>query len=210
MKKLLTLIAVALMAIPTLAQKDPAAKKVLDATASKLASMKSVKASFNITTFAGAHEQGSTSGTMLLSGKKYKMEAPDLMTWFDGKTQWTYIPDNDEVNVSTPSKEEQAQSSPYAFIGLYKKGYNYTMTRTTYNGKSMNEVRLLAETSSAEIQEVRLVVSDDYIPYSVRIRQGKKSWTRIRISGLTKQKFSNDTFTFPASKYPNAEIIDLR
>lgn len=85
------------------------------------------------------------------------------------------------------------------------------MNKTTLNGSSVYEIRLTAESASADIQEARLNISMDYIPVSVRIRQGKKTWTRIRVSGLQgKQKFSSDTFTFPASKYPDAELIDLR
>lgn len=211
MKKIAILLFAGLLSFPAMAQKDAKAKKVLDATASKLSAMKGIKANFEITSFNGTAQQGSSTGTMYLDGKRYRMESPELITWFDGKTQWAYIPENDEVNVSTPTKEEQQAANPYAFVALYKKGYNYTMTPTTYNGKTVNEVRLTAESSSADIQEARVVISTDNVPYSIRIRQGKANWTRIRISSLAgKQKFNKDTFTFPKDQYPSAEIIDLR
>lgn len=213
MKKTLTIIAMLFMALTSFAQKDPAAKKVLDATAAKLGALKNIRSNFEVTQFNGNNQSSETiKGTILLSGKKYKVEAPGSnITWFDGKTQWVYIPENEEVNLSEPTKEKQATMNPYAFIGLYKKGYNYSMNKTTLNGSSVYEIRLTAESASADIQEARLNISMDYIPVSVRIRQGKKTWTRIRVSGLQgKQKFSSDTFTFPASKYPDAELIDLR
>lgn len=213
MKKTLTIIAMFFMALTSFAQKDPAAKKVLDATAAKLGSLKGIRSNFEIAQFNGANQSSDTmKGTILLSNNKYKVEAPGAtITWFDGKTQWVYIPENEEVNVSEPSKEEQATMNPYAFIGLYKKGYNYSMTKTTLRGTTVYEVRLTAESASADIQEARLDISLDYIPISVRVRQGKKTWTRIRVSGLQgKQKFTKDTFTFPSSQYPNAEVIDLR
>lgn len=208
--KFFTFILALTLSCSALAQKEAAAKKVLDATASKLQKMKSVKAQFTITAFQGASDQGSTNGTMLLNGKRYRMETAEAITWFDGKTQWSYLPQNDEVNVTTPTKEEQAAMNPYAFITLYKKGFNYSLSTTSYQGKTMNQVRLTAESPATDIQEVLVVVTPDNVPVSVRIRQGKSQWTRIRISSLQSQKTTDADFTFPNEKYPNAEIIDLR
>ncbi len=210
-RKALAFVFMTIFSLSSFAQKDANARKVLDATASKLSSLKAVKADFEITSFIGLKEQGSSKGTMFLDGKKYKMVSPEIITWYDGKTQWAYITDTEEVNVSNPTKEELAATNPYSFIGIYKKGYNYTMTSTTYNGNSCNEVRLTAESKNEDIQEARIVITTDNLPASIRIRQGKNNWTRIRISSLKgKQKFDKSLFTFPTSEYPNAEVIDLR
>lgn len=213
MKKTLTIIALLLIGITSFAQKDPAAKKVLDATASKISSMKNIKAQFEISQFRGATPNGETMrGTILLSGKKYKVDAPGVTTtWFDGKTQWVYVHDNEEVNVSNPTKQEQATMNPYAFIGIYKKGYNYTLKEAKVNGVDTYEVRLTAENAGAEIPEAIINIDKNNMPLSVRVRQGKQTWTRIRISNMQgKQKFSDDTFTFPRNEYTDAELIDLR
>lgn len=211
MKKIFVLLAATIMVLPALAYKDIAAKKLLDKTAAKLSSLQPVKTSFEITSFIGTSEQGTVRGIMYLDGKKYKMESPDMLTWFDGTTQWAYLPESNEVNVSTPTKEEQQTTNPYAFIGLYKKGYNYTMKQINNNGQTAYEVSLTAEKRDADIQEVRINISSDHTPYSIRVRQGKDNWTRIRVNSLQgKQKFSKDTFTFPKEKYPDAEVIDLR
>lgn len=209
MKKILLLIALCLGTTTLFAQQNKDARKVLDATAAKLTKMKSVKANFELTAFQGTTPQGTSTGVMYLSGKKYKMETSDLITWFDGKTQWAYLPENEEVNVSNPTPEEQQMTNPAAFIGIYRSGYNYTLSQVTRNGQKAYEVHLTAQSKNADICEARINVTQDYVPYSIRIKQGK-NWTRIRISGLTPQKLSDSTFKFPASQYPNAEVIDLR
>ena len=43
--------------------------------------------------------------------------------WFNGKTQWSYMPSTNEVNVSTPNEVQQAAMNPYTFINMYKSGY---------------------------------------------------------------------------------------
>jgi len=51
---------------------------------------------------------------------KFKLEMPDMETWFDGKTQWVWIKSTNEVNVSTPSSAEIAAISPLALLNIYK------------------------------------------------------------------------------------------
>lgn len=200
-KSILLVVLCACTSMSASAQKDVTAKKVLDKTASQLLSMKAVKASFKI---SGAGQ--STSGTICLSGNKYKVKTPEMTTWFDGKTQWAYMPDTEEVNVSNPTKAEQASMNPYTFLSLYKKGYNYTMKKN----KGSYDVHLVAENKNASIPEVKVNITNGYIPTQVSIRQGKQ-WMTISINDLAgNQKFDKNVFTFPKSKYPNAEIIDLR
>lgn len=68
--------------------------------------------------------------------------------WFDGKTQWTYVRQNDEVNVNTPSAADLQAINPYNFIYMYKQGYAATMTKSGNSyivtlkgkGKSISEM----------------------------------------------------------------------
>lgn len=193
-----------------IAQKDSQAKKVLDATAKKISTASGIEAAFKLTSFVGTTEQGSGTGTILLKGKKYQLNTGDQITWFDGKTLWSYSADIEEVNITIPTKKELAAMNPYSFIALYKKGYNYTMQRATYNGKEMYDVKLMAENKNSDIPEVIITITKDYTPTCIRMRQGK-NWSRITITKFNASKSFNDaTFTFPASKYPDAEIIDMR
>lgn len=200
-KSLLLVVLCTCASVSASAQKDVTTKKVLDKTANQLMAMKAVKANFKI---SGAGQ--ATSGSICLSGNKYKVKTPEMTTWFDGKTQWAYMPDTEEVNVSNPTQAEQASMNPYSFLSLYKKGYNYSMKKK----KGEYDVHLVAENKNASIAEVKVSITDGYIPTQVSIRQGKQ-WITISITDIAgNQKFDKSLFTFPKSKYPNAEIIDLR
>lgn len=206
---ILALMAVALC-MPAMAEKNAQARKILDATAKKISGASGIEASFRLTSFVGSTEQGTGSGTIRMKGKKYKLTAGEQTTWFDGKTLWNYNEDIQEVNVTTPTRQEMQTMNPYAFLALYRQGYDYKVKNVTYNGKAMYDVTLTAEKAGSEIPEVIITISKENTPLCIRLRQGK-NWTRITITSFNaKRKFGDDMFRFPASEYPDAEIVDMR
>ena len=46
------------------------------------------------------------SGTIVLSANRFYLESSELKVWFDGKTQWAYMKENNEVNITEPTTEE--------------------------------------------------------------------------------------------------------
>lgn len=187
------------------------AKNILDATAAKIRQMGDVKATFTATSFNGTTEQASTKGTMLLKEKKMQLSTDDMKIWYNGKTQWSLISESGEVNVSTPTETEMANTNPYSFINLYKKGYKMKARQTKLRGKDVYEVHLVARNASNSTQEIYVdVTKKDYTPLCIRVRQNN-DWNRISIHSLQgNQHFTDADFEFPKNEYPNVEIIDLR
>ena len=99
--------ALCLSLIPAKAQQTPDARKILDETASLFTSKGGVKATFKADNFTEGNLQGSATGTMCIQGNKFQMTTPDMITWYNGETQWSYMKANEEVNVSVPTPEEQ-------------------------------------------------------------------------------------------------------
>lgn len=200
------------ISLPVMAQGEKEARKVLDQTASVLKGSGGIEASFEASVFKGTQLQGSTSGTICIKENKFYISSPELLTWFDGKSQWVLLKNSDEVNVSTPTVEEVQKSNPYTFVNLYKKGYTLQLAEADYNGSKCYEATLTAQSSRQHIQEMRITIDkNSYLPLSIRIREGKNSWTRIRVKDIkTKRKWNDDFFRFNSKDYPKVEIIDLR
>ena len=207
MRKILT----ALLLLLSLGSMAQNARQILDAAAAKVKQMGDVKASFTATAFNGTTEQASTKGTMLLQGKKMHLSTDDVKIWYNGKTQWSLIPESGEVNVTTPTEPEIATTNPYSFINLYKKGYKMKVRTTKLRGKDTYEVHLVARNDRNSVQEIYIdVAKNDYTPLCIRVRQDN-NWNRISIHSLQgNQHFTDTAFEFPKSEYPNVEIIDLR
>ncbi len=186
------------------------AMSVVDRAAKVFASAGGISAGFTFQTYAGGKKSGSAAGTIYISGSRYKVVVPQMTTWFDGRTQWTYLPHSQEVNVSTPSASEQI--NPYTFVNLYKSGYKAAFGKTTRSaGRPVYEVHLTA-TTRKPISEAWLTIDrETYIPLCIRVRQNSRNWTAIYLRGFkTHRKYSASFFQFNKKQYPKAEIIDLR
>ena len=208
-KHIFQIILCACTLLPVQAQK---AQDILDKTAGKLKNSGGIEAVFEATAFKGTKKTGSASGTIKVKGNKFKIESNSLTTWFDGKTQWTLLAGSDEVNVSTPTAAELQAINPYSFINIYKKGYTATLTKASYEGKSVHEVRLVATSKKSSMQKILLTIDPTTLmPLSVRFKNAKGDWTRIRVRSIkTGRKFADAVFTFDAKQHPGIEIIDLR
>ena len=198
MKKICFLITAMLMSVATYGQ---TAKSVLDKAAATVSAKEGIRANFRM---SGTH--GNTKGSIAVKGKKFYATTPQATVWFDGKTQWTYMKNNDEVNVANPTESQLQAINPYNFINLYKKGYNYTLN------KSGNDyvVHLTASNPQTKIKEMFISVDKkSYHPTQVKLLQGNK-WTIFYITDLRKEALPDSQFRFNAKDFPTAEVIDLR
>ena len=212
MRKILFTLALCLGLSISLNAQD--AKAILDKTSSTFTQKGAVKATFTLKNFSGSTQKGDpVSGSILLQGKKFKLNAQGMTTWFDGKTQWSYIPANEEVNVSEPTDEELQAINPYNFLNFYKTGYKYKMGSTQkFNGKDIYDVRLTAQSSKMDIKQVVLFVDKQtYQLMQIKFRQGENNWVSITVNSFSGgQKVSDSDFKFDKKDAPEAEIIDLR
>ena len=199
MKRIISIITLALVCAVSYAQ---TARQVLDKAAETVSNKQGVTAKFTI---SGANI-GNTSGTISVKGNKFHASTPLATIWFDGKTQWTYMKNNDEVNVSNPTEAQLQAINPYNFINLYRNGFSYTMTTKGAN----YEVHLTATNKKRSVQEMYITVNKStYVPTNVKMRQSS-GWTTIKISNFKATKLSDSMFRFNSKDYPHAEVIDLR
>ena len=202
MKKYIFSVLIALLSLPVIAQQQQSqAKAVLDKTAEAFRKAGGVKADFIIK-------------SVQLKGEKFVLKASEVITWFDGKTQWSYVVRNDEVNVSNPTQEELQQINPYTFLYMYQKGFSYKLgTVKTYGGKAVWEVILTAKDKKQDLERITLYVTKNtYEPLYILLQQrDQQTRNEITVTGYqTRLNYADSIFSFDKKQYPNAEIIDLR
>ena len=200
MKRLFTLWMLALLPYCISAQTDAKAAEVLDKVLEDL-SDNGIRADF----------EGSETGFLLLKGEKFYLNNGNVQSWYDGKTQWSYVADAEEVNISHPTQEELQGMNPYLILMRYQTDFNYTYKGNQMrNGVKGHEI-ILTPKHSGQQEIIRIFVSKAYHPLAMKIERNGQTLSEINvISYKTSQQLEDGMFRFNKSLYPNADIIDLR
>ncbi|MEG1839335.1 MAG: LolA-like putative outer membrane lipoprotein chaperone [Bacteroidaceae bacterium] len=202
-----------LFSLSLCAQQDKQAKKILDKTSAVFQQAKGINAGFYLeNTSKSGKKIGEGKGTIRIKGNQFVMDSEGITTWFDGKTQWSYVAANEEVNISNPSPEELQSINPYTLLNLYRQGFNYQYNGIkTRGGRQGYEIRLIPQNKKQEMSSIILFVTKTYQPYYIEVRQ--KDGATSEITATTYQTgllFEDSFFRFDNKKYPKAEMIDLR
>lgn len=203
MKTTMKIFVALIMSLATLtisaADTSAQAKKILDKAAAKVNLKNGAQMNFSI-----SGSKINQSGTITVKGNKFNARTANAIVWFDGKTQWTYLKKNEEVNVSNPTAAQIAQMNPYSFINMYKSGYTLSLTKAA----SGNQVHLVAQ-GTKKIQEMYILVDSNSNIKQVKMKMNGQ-WTTINISNIKAVSVGDGAFRFSATEFPNAEVIDLR
>ena len=201
MKRLFTLWMLALLPYCISAQTDAKAAEVLDKVLEDLSDSNGIRADF----------EGSETGFLLLKGEKFYLNNGNVQSWYDGKTQWSYVADTEEVNISHPTLEELQGINPYHILMRYKTDFNYTYKGSqTRNGVKGHEI-VLTPKHSEQSEVIRVFISKTYHPLAMKMEQNGQTLSEINVTSYrTDQKLEDGMFKFNRSLFPNAEIIDMR
>ncbi|MCD8267744.1 MAG: outer-membrane lipoprotein carrier protein LolA [Parabacteroides sp.] len=190
------------------------AASILDKAASAYENSNGMSASFTLNTRSDVQKVSeSFEGTIHMKGDKFTLVTPDIITWFDGTTQWTYVERNEEVNVSTPTGDELQFTNPALLLRMYKKGFTpkYLGESTASNGKAAYDIELTPK-KKGDITRVELQIEKfSGFPVSIKVEAKNGVSNTIYISNLkTGVNQPDGFFVFKESDYPDAEVIDLR
>ena len=201
MKRLFTFWMLALLPFCISAQTDTKAAEVLDNVLEDLSKSSGIRVDFG----------GSETGFLLLKGEKFYLNNGNIQSWYDGKTQWSYLADTEEVNISHPTQEELQGINPYLILMRYKSDFNYAYKGNgTRNGVKGHEI-ILTSKHSEHSDIIRVFVTTTYQPLAMKMEQNGHTLSEINvISYKINQKLEDGMFKFNRSLFPNAEIIDMR
>ncbi|OJV53777.1 MAG: outer membrane lipoprotein carrier protein LolA [Bacteroidetes bacterium 43-16] len=213
MKKLLgVMIAVVGLTTGAMAQQDAKAKVVLDKMSTKVKGMSSMKANFTlIATDAKGKTIMNQKGTLQMKGDKYNVALPKQEMICDGKTMWTYMKDNKEVQVAAYNEGEVQISPKKLFPTSYANEYNYTYVgEKSVKGKNVDVVYLTPK-SKKNFKSVTLLVDKAGSLVSGSVEEGNGGYYTFNLNGIQANAAASDAlYTFDKSKYPGVEVIDLR
>lgn len=177
---------------------------LLDAAADRLARSKSIVATYRI------KADGQTlKGNIVVSRDKFTIDAASIRSWFDGTTQWTYMADVNEVNVTEPTPEEIAQVNPFAIINNFRKAYKSSIISSSGGNTT---IRLEPKSPSKEIKNITISIDDrTFFPSRIVITTSTGSTMTIDILSISEGQIMPDSyFRYDKKILPGVEVIDLR
>lgn len=150
------------------------------------------------------------SGTMKASGKMFALQTSSTSTWYDGKSMWTYNAKNNETTLTTPTPAEVAEANPLSIVNSYSSTFTAAFAKTQTKGSKT--IVLTPKSKQSGYRSVHVTIPDGS-PYPSKLVVIPSSGQKVTISiskVSSSQKLPASTFVYPKSKYPKAEIVDLR
>ena len=151
--------------------------------------------------------EDSFEGKIIIKDEKYflKIEGQEIIN--DGKTVWTYIPELNEVNISTFEPDDQ-EISLNNFFDLYKNGFeqNYLDEDNQHY-----KVELYPEDESKSYYKILILIKKvNFSMFNFSVFDKSNTKYVYQINEFKEEKIDDNFFVFDSSKYPDIEIIDFR
>jgi len=215
MKKYFFFLAFILAPYFVFSQSDQKAIDLLNTVSTKLSSCKSLQIDFRF--FVENLQDGSRNqytGKALYRGDRYKIDLMGQEVYSDGATNWTYLKDAEEINITDASGTDETVFNPQNVLDNYAKDYKCRWISDKFeNNRTLVEI---------DMYPVRI---DDkkYSKLTLKIDKTKNQIYSIRYVGkdgvsylividkfLENQTIADKDIIFNAANYPNAEVIDMR
>ncbi|MDE7347861.1 MAG: outer-membrane lipoprotein carrier protein LolA [Muribaculaceae bacterium] len=150
------------------------------------------------------------SGTLKAAGKKFTIQTSSTSTWYDGKSMWTYNGRNNETTLMTPTAQEVAEANPLSIVNSYSSSFTAAFAKSQTKGSKT--IILTPKSKHNGYQSVHVVIPDgSTFPSKLIVVPSSGQKVTVTISQVKRgQKLPDITFVYPRSKYPKAEIVDLR
>ena len=194
---------------------DPAAREVLDKVAAKAKILKSIQADFELVIEdRKAKSKNASSGNLLMKQTKYKITASGNTVFFDGKTMWTYTPQNQEVTVTEPDiSGEDFLSNPSKIFNFYNRDFKYRYVReTTLNGLKYHEIDLFPKNLNQPYSRIKVFIGFKSEMPEIISSVGKDGvdYTVFMKNYVFDREVADAVFTFDITKNKKVEVIDMR
>jgi hypothetical protein len=143
-------------------------------------------------------------GDLTIKGDKFRMTLGANETKFDGRTQWVFVSEYNEVSITEPTKEELREINPLAMIEYY-------VSKDKISQSDDGAINFYpTNPKESEYFRIELRLNKTNLPSRLVIHQKNGDKITLIFDSLNKTKVSDDCFVFDVVKYPNVEVNDLR
>ncbi|MDD3687865.1 MAG: outer membrane lipoprotein carrier protein LolA [Bacteroidales bacterium] len=215
MKKNLLIISLLLISVAGFSQTDAAAITLLDEVAAKADKYTSLKVDFKMfVENLQTKKRDTYTGSASYKAGYYKLDIMGQIVYSDGKTNWTYLKDAEEINITDNADNQAAMMNPKTLLKDYKTNFKVKyiadkfeanrplveidMIPKVIEGKKYTKITLKVDKTKKQIYSVRYVGKDG-VSYLIEI-----------IKFMENPTITDAEIKYSSSLYPGAEVIDMR
>ena len=167
---------------------------------------KTLQADFTLTIAADASQPLNHTGSVILSGEKFRLSVFDMQAAYDGNTLYIYNEDTDELILSHPSEQELLETNPFLYARALSKVCNITERQTSNGPHPAILITLTPKDQSIGIQRFTLTLDKDMLPVRLEIREGRKTTSLT----LRNTRYITAPQTYILTPAPKTFVNDLR
>jgi len=184
----------------------------LDEVSQKTKSHKSIRADFSYTMEnIQAKINEVKTGSLLISGEKYRLTAAGQTVICNGKTIWTYINESNEVQINDVDAKEDAMT-PSRLLSSYNSNYKSKIIKDkAQSDPAVESIELIPNTVKNFTNAILVVDKNKkQVKSFILFDKNGNTFTYKVTNYQTDIPVTNADFSFEASKFPGVEIIDMR
>ncbi|MDD2636784.1 MAG: outer membrane lipoprotein carrier protein LolA [Bacteroidales bacterium] len=215
MKRIITLFSFVFIVFVGFCQNDAAATALLDEVSAKTDRYASLKIEFNMYIENLQHaKRDEYKGSAAYKSGVYKLDIMGQIVFSNGKTNWTYLKDAEEVNITDNAENEEVMMDPQSLLKDYKTNFKVRYIADKFEkNRALVEIDLIPKT----------IENKKYSKITVKIDKTKKQIYSVRYIGKDGVSYLIEIFKFlenPAipdveikyskALFPDAEVIDMR
>lgn len=190
------------------------AKQLLQKVESHLTEADNVQYTYSLTIDFPDQDPIVKSGTFKKKGDKYHATIGQRWVKSDGKTQWIFDPDMNEVQIFNAEENDGLPISPEMITELYQSDeFEYAITgKEQLKGQEITLIEFKSNDPGSEYVKMRLALySSNAKPVYFKVFERNGSRYDLSIDEINENvSYEEGEFTFDKSKHPNVHVEDLR
>ncbi len=192
----------------SIAQNDPAAKKVIEAFGAKVKASKGITATFTLNSFTSkGRSAGSKALSISMLGEKYFLKQGKTEITCDGSNVYNFD-GNKTITKSSVEEGSQTLSPQKLLAGSYDKDFTYKLLPSS---GAFNEIEMLPIDKRKNFVKVNLFFDKaKNTLLKARILDKSNNITELKVNSFKMTStLNNNLFVFNKAKYPkDVEILD--
>ena len=199
----------AMFQLPLFAQEAAVdASAVLDKALAGLKKSLPVRMDYDYEVFDVDGEQlQSDKGIIYIDNNRYALLMQDMKVWCDGKVQWSYMREVDEIYVTDADSDEAQNLSPLYIMEYYREGYSASAV-----SEGGTVAVTLKSMSGGDVESVQLFIREsDCRLVSMVISMPGQGSVLVKLDGYVANcGVGDEVFKCPVDEFAGCEIIDMR